>query len=67
MEFCSQGSLTDMLSKRREVFTEPLIASTAFAVLSGLAYLHKQKKIHRDIKPQNILVGDEGVPKLGST
>ncbi len=33
-------------------------------IASGLSYAHSQGIIHRDIKPQNILMTPEGVPKI---
>jgi serine/threonine protein kinase len=34
------------------------------AIASGLSYAHSMGIIHRDIKPQNILMTPEGVPKI---
>ena len=34
-------------------------------MLAGLAFLHSKKVIHRDLKSQNIFLGEGGTPKLG--
>ena len=42
----------------------PLLAYVCKQVFRGLAFLHAQGRIHRDIKSDNILVGREGEVKL---
>ncbi|QLQ81457.1 hypothetical protein HG537_0F02180 [Torulaspora globosa] len=44
--------------------SEKVLGKIAEAVLRGLSYLHERKIIHRDIKPQNILLNDKGQVKL---
>ena len=38
--------------------------SIALAVARGLAYLHERGVVHRDVKPQNILLSNDGQVKL---
>jgi len=33
-------------------------------ILTALDYMHKNKKIHRDIKAGNILINNSGIAKL---
>lgn len=47
-----------------KTLTEPQIATVAEHVLQGLSYMEQNKKIHRDIKPHNILLNTKGEAKL---
>jgi len=64
MEYCSAGSVADLIRFTKKTLNEVQIASVCSAVLRGLDYLHDNKKIHRDIKAGNILLDHKGVAKL---
>ena len=40
------------------------IKSFTFQMLKGIAHCHQMKILHRDIKPQNLLISKEGILKL---
>ena len=47
------------------ILTGPNIKSYVLQTLLGLEYLHKHWILHRDIKPNNLLINREGVLKIG--
>ncbi|MFO8032526.1 MAG: serine/threonine-protein kinase [Desulfohalobiaceae bacterium] len=64
MEYLSAGDLTRCINEDADV---DRLLSIFQGVCSGLQAVHEQGIIHRDIKPQNILLGrekDEYVPRL---
>lgn len=63
MEYLGGGSCSDLL--QAGPFSEPEIGLILYQLLQGLAYLHGNGKIHRDIKAANILVGTNGDVKIG--
>ncbi|KAL3658980.1 hypothetical protein V7S43_016118 [Phytophthora oleae] len=65
MEFCAAGSLADLhVLRGRHVLSEAEIAVVCANVALGLAHLHSQGLIHRDIKAGNLLLNSDGVVKL---
>lgn len=64
MEYCGAGSLCDLMAICERTLDEEQIAAVMKMSLYGLEYLHKMKKIHRDIKSGNILLNHEGDCKL---
>uniref|UniRef100_A0A668UW17 non-specific serine/threonine protein kinase n=1 Tax=Oreochromis aureus TaxID=47969 RepID=A0A668UW17_OREAU len=63
MEYCL-GSASDLLEVHKKPLQEVEIAAITHGALQGLAYLHSQNMIHRDIKAGNILLTEPGQVKL---
>jgi len=60
MEFMEKGCLTEIL-EQFETFRmeEAEIAWVCQEVLKGLEYIHSRHRIHRDIKSDNLLIGEK--------
>ena len=63
LEYMPSGSISTIMDKHGAMLEET-VQIYAKQIIDGLAYLHKQKVIHRDIKAANLLVDSEGTVKL---
>ena len=63
LEYMDMGSLDQVIAKYGPI-PERVLAAMTFQVLWGLAYLKYEHRLHRDIKPQNILLNSDGQVKL---
>ncbi|KAI7829525.1 hypothetical protein BC939DRAFT_10215 [Gamsiella multidivaricata] len=59
MEYCQGGSLADLLEHGR-IEDEKVIKFYTLQMLKGLAYLHDMDVVHRDVKPDNVLLDHNG-------
>ncbi|XP_057417495.1 mitogen-activated protein kinase kinase kinase 5-like isoform X2 [Lotus japonicus] len=64
LEYVHPGSLNKYVREHCGAVTECVLRNFTRHILSGLAYLHSKKTIHRDIKGANLLVDSAGVVKL---
>jgi len=65
LEYCKNKSLLDYLIQRGGRLTEIEVKCFIFQLLQGLKCLHKNKVIHRDLKPNNLLLDDKNELKIG--
>lgn len=63
LEYISGGSIGSCLRKHGK-FEEPVVRSLTRQALSGLAYLHHEGILHRDLKADNILLDLDGTCKI---
>lgn len=57
------GSLANVLDQVGPV-PEAILAAIAYQILWGLAYLKHDKRVHRDVKPSNLLINAKGEVKV---
>src|SRR6202165_1929998 len=62
LEFVRGNSLRDWLN--RGPIAPPQVFAVMHGVLQALDYAHNHAVVHRDMKPENVLVSDEGMVKV---
>ncbi|KAD7478885.1 hypothetical protein R6Q59_005303 [Mikania micrantha] len=64
-EYAKKGTLRSYLSKNHhKKLPMKIVYQFALDIAKGLSYLHSKKIIHRDVKPENILIDSQNRMKL---
>lgn len=64
MDLCTAGDLSHHIAAHFP-YDEESLKRLMTQLAAGVRALHDAGLLHRDVKPQNILMGDDGVPRLG--
>ncbi|KAJ8261561.1 hypothetical protein GJAV_G00155750 [Gymnothorax javanicus] len=68
MEYCDGGNLSEKIHAQKAkdgYFSEDQIVSWFVEICMALHNVHEKNFLHRDIKPQNILLDEHGTTRLG--
>lgn len=63
MELVEGGTLRELLRERGPM-PPHAVAAVLRSVLGGLAVAHRSGLVHRDVKPENVLISDDGEVKI---
>jgi serine/threonine protein kinase len=63
LELCA-GTLSEVIENTYKGPAQPPDTTVLYQIADGLNYIHSKKLVHRDIKPDNILVSQIGYMKL---
>jgi serine/threonine protein kinase len=64
MELVKEGTLFDLLHKRKANFSDAERRKIALQIIGVIAYLHRHGIVHRDIKSHNMLIDKNYTVKL---
>ena len=62
-EYVPGNTLKDYLARRGPLAPGEAL-SLAVEIGKGLAYAHRHGIVHRDVKPQNVVINGDGLPKV---
>jgi serine/threonine protein kinase len=65
MEYMSRGSLSNVIKEGGDKISLRRKLDIARNIASGMRKIHEHRMIHRDIRPDNILVNENYVAKIG--
>ena len=57
--------LKKYMDHNKQPLDSKLVKSYLYQILDGLTYCHSKRILHRDLKPQNLLIDKNGKIKLG--
>jgi hypothetical protein len=64
MEYCRRGSLGELVWQRGGKLSQSEASPIMLEALEGLAYCHDQDMVHRDLKPDNLLLAEAPAGRL---
>eukprot|EP00937_MAST-01D_sp_MAST-1D-sp2_P007409 g7409.t1 len=63
-EFCALGSLTKLLKRNAPQVARGRYYHIMYSVAKGMEFFHGRGFVHRDLKPDNVLIDGAGIVKL---